>query len=746
MNHANLADAQLLWPEGIWACLQEGLWVLDFAKDRFTVSRGFQEMLKCAKDESHMPWSSFCKLVHPNTLPALLHAFHNEVSAHGATTIELQISDSHGVYRWYKMRAVASAANGTGPAQITGTVTDIDELYTLRQEAKKAKEVAATQFGLTHDLPFATWICSAEGYMVYANKFYDTWMQVPGGCAGKHLTELFPSEYAAKYLYALEAVKATNQLVDAIEPTIREDGTQAEVYAANFPIQGPDGVLYFGGCAIDITESRKAIKAADFERADKEALINSTADLMWSVDKNFNFITGNEALLQTIVNRKGTAIKRGEPVLTEDNLPGEELEYWRDMFENALKGNTINKETFVPGTDTWFQTHMNPIIQNAEIIGVACLVRMITEEKKAIQKIEFEKADKEALINSTDDSMWSFDKNMCYITGNKAFRAIIKQTLGVDIMPGDMLLNWSRAHYSDSILWKERYESCLAGEVVSQEIHEPNSGTWMLITLYPVYKDGAVIGGTCLTKNISDIKQAQEVKEDLINELQRTNDDLRQFSYTVSHDLRAPVRNLEALLQLYNTKHLSDPENLMLIEAFKKTTLQLNDTLNSLINTLLQKEVRQKPDVSSLHFETVANSVLGLINQTIANAGASIHYDFNQAPHVIFNAAYLESIFLNLLTNSIKYTKKDVPALIDIHSEINENGAVQLIFKDNGQGFDMDLVKDRLFGLNQRFHKQKDSKGVGLYIVQKQLASLGGTITADSHVNEGATFTITFAK
>jgi signal transduction histidine kinase len=446
-------------------------------------------------------------------------------------------------------------------------------------------------------------------------------MQVPGGTAGKHLNDLFPPEYAAKYLDGIEVVKATNQLVDAIVPVIREDGTQAEVYAANFPLQGPDGVLYIGGCAIDITESRKAIKAVEFERADKEAL-----------------------------------------------------------------------------------------------------------------------------INSTEDWMWSFDKNVRYITGNNAFKQVVNHLMSIDIQPGEPLLNEDRAKPAEYIFWKTRYERCLAGETFSEEIHEPNTNTWMFLTFNPMYQNGDVIGGTCLTKNISEIKNVQAAKEELIDKLQHTNDDLRQFSYTVSHDLRAPVRNLEALLQLYNIKDLGDPENMILIEAFKKTTIQLNGTLNNLINTLLVKEVQQKPDVSSLHFETVANRVLALISQTFTNAGASIHYDFSLAPHVVFNATYLESIFLNLLTNSIKYSKKEVPATIDIHSALTNEGAVQLIFKDNGQGFDMDVVKDRLFGLNQRFHKNKDSKGVGLYIVQTQLASLGGTITADSHVNEGATFTITFAK
>ncbi|HEY2582886.1 MAG TPA: ATP-binding protein [Mucilaginibacter sp.] len=110
-----------------------------------------------------------------------------------------------------------------------------------------------------------------------------------------------------------------------------------------------------------------------------------------------------------------------------------------------------------------------------------------------------------------------------------------------------------------------------------------------------------------------------------------------------------------------------------------------------------------------------------------------------------FNRYYRESVFLNLITNSIKYSKPDSYPDITIYSK-RVNGVNQLIFADKGQGFDMGDVKDKIFGFHQKFHDRpdSDSKGIGLYLIYNHITSLGGSIAVKSRVNEGAEFTISF--
>ncbi|WP_449436551.1 ATP-binding protein [Pedobacter steynii] len=103
----------------------------------------------------------------------------------------------------------------------------------------------------------------------------------------------------------------------------------------------------------------------------------------------------------------------------------------------------------------------------------------------------------------------------------------------------------------------------------------------------------------------------------------------------------------------------------------------------------------------------------------------------------------MDSIFLNLITNSIKYAKPDSYPDISIATR-KTNGVHQLIFTDKGQGFDMEKVKHKIFGLHQTFHNHTESKGIGLYLVYNHINSLGGHIDVESKVNEGVKFVLTF--
>jgi signal transduction histidine kinase len=98
---------------------------------------------------------------------------------------------------------------------------------------------------------------------------------------------------------------------------------------------------------------------------------------------------------------------------------------------------------------------------------------------------------------------------------------------------------------------------------------------------------------------------------------------------------------------------------------------------------------------------------------------------------------------LNLLTNAIKYKSENRKLKITINAnEVDDT--VYLIFKDNGIGIDLERNRDKVFGLYQRFHNYPDSKGLGLYLVKSQVETMGGTISIESEVNKGTTFTLTF--
>ncbi|WP_234364064.1 PAS domain-containing sensor histidine kinase [Lunatibacter salilacus] len=245
-----------------------------------------------------------------------------------------------------------------------------------------------------------------------------------------------------------------------------------------------------------------------------------------------------------------------------------------------------------------------------------------------------------------------------------------------------------------------------------------------------------------IAKNITAKKRLEDDRNALLASLTKANKELKDLTITTSHDLRAPVNNLLALFEILDLSSLQDPETLELISMLKLSTDGMKATLDAYVDVLGQKELVQTK-VDLLDLEHVFNKVKLSLSSLIEYSKADIKTDFSELTSVRFNGPFLESIFLNLLTNSIKYAKTNDYARISITSR-HENGINQLIFADEGQGFDMEKVGDKIFGFQQKFHDHADSKGIGLYLIHNHITSLGGKIAVESKLGHGVKFTISF--
>ena len=264
---------------------------------------------------------------------------------------------------------------------------------------------------------------------------------------------------------------------------------------------------------------------------------------------------------------------------------------------------------------------------------------------------------------------------------------------------------------------------------------------WLTWTSFPIDKDRVIFA---IAKDITHKKKLELERNRLLGQLTKANQDLKQLSYTTSHDLRSPVSGLISIFDLIDTSLIEDQQTLELLEILKAAGEKLEETLNNYVD-VLSEEHNQDVTVEELDLQESLDNVVQSIHFLIQTSNASINADFSQLPKVRFNRAYIESVFLNLITNAIKYAKPDSSPVITIYSEI-VNGTKRLIFEDNGLGFDMDKVKNKIFGLHQKFHNHSDSKGIGLYLVHSHITSLGGRIEVESEVNKGSRFIITFGK
>lgn len=262
---------------------------------------------------------------------------------------------------------------------------------------------------------------------------------------------------------------------------------------------------------------------------------------------------------------------------------------------------------------------------------------------------------------------------------------------------------------------------------------------WLSWTSMPVDSQQVVFA---IAKNITHKKEIEAQRNSLITQMSLLNQELKQLTFSTSHDLRAPVNNLLSVFDLLDPTKIEDQETYELIQLLRNSGKKLSDTLDKYVDVLKERHEKEI-SVDLISLSQSLHEVLESIKTFIQTSQSEIQIDFSDLDQVKFNESYLKSIFLNLVTNSIRYAKPGIAPLIVMQSKLH-NGKAQLIVEDNGVGMDLEKIGHRLFKINQTFHGHPDSKGVGLYLVYHHVTSLGGKIDIESKVNQGTRFTITF--
>jgi PAS domain S-box-containing protein len=238
------------------------------------------------------------------------------------------------------------------------------------------------------------------------------------------------------------------------------------------------------------------------------------------------------------------------------------------------------------------------------------------------------------------------------------------------------------------------------------------------------------------------LKQKSQLEEFNLD-LENKNRQLSSFAHIASHNLRAPVSNLMALKDFY--KESTDLEDKgMLFSKVEIVISHLNETLSELIESVKiqgNKDITHDPII----FDCVFDKTLSILDNQILDSKAVVTSNFSKAPNIKYPKLYIESIMLNLLSNSIRYSSPDRIAKIHFCTAINNN-QIMLLAKDNGLGIDLQKYGHKLFGLNNTFHRHPDSKGVGLFMTKTQIEAVGGSITVESKVDKGTTFKIILKK
>jgi PAS domain S-box-containing protein len=399
--------------------------------------------------------------------------------------------------------------------------------------------------------------------------------------------------------------------------------------------------------------------------------------------------------------------------------------------------------------------------------GMWAIVRDISERKQVENDLLLSKQHSEVLlrtlqgiINSTDDLIFSLDTNYNYTSFNQNHESLMKKIYGVDIKIGDNILDCMLVQ-ADRNEAKKNIDCALKGERI---IGESYSGYELLARIYfevthNSIKDsnGNIVGVAVFGKDITERKLAEDLIRKLNVELEQrviertakletANKDLEAFSYSVSHDLRAPLRAINGFSQILVNRYIDKLNDEG--RHYFENIIEASDRMSRLIDDILKYSRLGR---KSLSFSPV--SLKELFDRVILDYEEIIFVNkieiiiTEDLPEIESDYSLLSMILSNLINNAIKYHRKNVPGIIEIDFEQNDAWYIIRV-KDNGIGIDTQYQKI-IFNMFQRLHSEDEypGTGIGLAIVKKCSELLEGEVRLESsELNVGSTFLVKLPK
>lgn len=333
---------------------------------------------------------------------------------------------------------------------------------------------------------------------------------------------------------------------------------------------------------------------------------------------------------------------------------------------------------------------------------------------------------------STEGKWLKVNSNLCEMTGYSE-KELLRKTFQELTHPEDLSSDMA---FVQQLLKRDINDY----QIEKRYFHKKGHIVWALLSVslvrdrfgYPVH----------FVSHIEDITARKEAELQLrhTNELvSEQNNRLVNFAHIVSHNLRAHSGNFEMLLYMIEEAKSEEEKNELMLHL-KKVSSLLSETIVHLNDVVSIQSNIGKLKIP-LNLKEYIDNTLNVLAAEITLHQAQFKLDVPTDVTVDFNPAYLESVLLNLVSNAIKYRHPNRVPVIDISFRI-ENGEKTLSIADNGKGLNLERYGEKLFGMYNTFHGNKDAKGIGLFIAKSQIESMGGRIEVKSEVNKGAMFKI----
>ena len=651
---------------------------------------------------------------------------------------------------WYETRVVPLKSEGLSDLGMLIS-TDITERKKAEEDRRESEErlkafmsSATESFGL-FDAELNYTLINEEGLKLFppGTKHEDL--------IGKHVLEIMPDiEEEGRYAKYQNVIKTGEPItIDDVIPHPMFGNVFLNIRA----FKVGDGL---GMIVEDVTERKQAEKALQESENRLKSFVSSATDSFILFDSELNYLMINEIGLQIFPS--GTKEEDLIGKNFREIVPGiEKTPRYAEFMKVIETGAPFSKEVLIQNP----QLQINDVYQNIRAFkvgnGLGVISQDVTKRKQAEQELKHVNKLLSTILDYTHMMVAYLDPDFNFLMVNQAYAEDYEQEL--EFFPGK-----NRFDLYPSLEAEKKFKRvvetgdpyfAVAWPFEYPEFPERGITYWDW-SLVPIKDTAGVVTGVVQTgTNVTVRKQAEEEIRKLNEELEQrvidrttklkaTNEELEAFSYSISHDLRAPLRAINGFSAILkeNYGELLDEEGNRYLDILRTSTLRMDRLINDLL--ALSRLGRREISFQPVNITAMVERVYAVQTKDEGNRG----FDLKVAdcPIVEADTHLLEILLTNLLSNAVKFTRGRDPAIIEF-GRFEEDGEPVYFVRDNGVGFDMAYV-DNLFGPFQRLHSEKDFEGtgIGLAITRRIAQRHGGRIWVEAKSGKGATFYFTLQK